>query len=281
MYAKTEDVNGAISEVKSSITEEIGKIDLSVYAKTEDVNGAISDIESRLAIEIKTRSDGSKYSQLSASAGEMVLDAGSIVINGDNFTLNKNGEVTAKAGFIAGFAISGDSLVGSSVGMCGKSGENYAFWAGSDNSSSAPFRVGHDGVLNATGATIEGVLKAGNGSTIAGFTLDDGDLMSDSIWLNGNSLRFIVNDQIVGALQAGAVAPSVGGIVVTKNFGIQGDLYLDRGSSEIFVINGADRLRGKTGWVKYLKSITDARYMHFICGILVEETDKDPGTYIN
>lgn len=36
-----------------------------------------------------------------------------------------------------------------------------------------------------------------------------------------------------------------------------------------------------TGWVKYLKAPTDARYMHFIKGILVEETNTQPASIIN
>ena len=48
--------------------------------------------------------------------------------------------------------------------MGGASGTNYAFWAGGNTSSTAPFRVGHDGALTATNATISGKVTATSGS---------------------------------------------------------------------------------------------------------------------
>lgn len=77
---------------------------------------------------------------------------------------NISGTITANYGKIAGYTISGQQLIGSDVGMCGSSGPAYAFWAGNNDSAAAPFRVGHDGSLRATKATIEGNITATSGS---------------------------------------------------------------------------------------------------------------------
>lgn len=74
------------------------------------------------------------------------------------------GSITATSGKIAGYTISGNQLIGSNVGMSGLSGEGYAFWAGSDTPGSAPFRVGHNGALVCSNATITGGTI--NGTTI-------------------------------------------------------------------------------------------------------------------
>lgn len=76
------------------------------------------------------------------------------------------GTVTAKEGKIADYLISGAQLIGNNVGLSGTSGQGWAFWAGSNDSGSAPFRVGHDGSLRATKADIEGVITAKEGGKI-------------------------------------------------------------------------------------------------------------------
>ena len=70
------------------------------------------------------------------------------------FKVNSNGEAYIAGGQIAGFTIEGNTLKGvstgdSQVGLCGQSGEGYAFWAGGDTWS-APFRVGHSGEVYAS-----------------------------------------------------------------------------------------------------------------------------------
>ena len=74
----------------------------------------------------------------------------------DGSTLSVKGKIEADSGKIAGYTINGDMLVGSSVGMSGKSGQGYAFWAGSDTPASAPFRVNHSGRFISTTGTIGG-----------------------------------------------------------------------------------------------------------------------------
>lgn len=87
---------------------------------------------------------------------------------GDVFMSNAHvaGQITATSGKIAGYTIDGDTLYGATVGMDATSGGHYAFWAGADvnNTSTAPFRVSHDGYITATRATITGAISATSGS---------------------------------------------------------------------------------------------------------------------
>ena len=69
---------------------------------------------------------------------------------------NITGTITAEKGKIADYVISGAQLIGNNVGMSGTSGQGWAFWAGSNDAGSAPFRVGHDGSFRASVGTIGG-----------------------------------------------------------------------------------------------------------------------------
>lgn len=106
------------------------------------------------------------FSYGDASNG-MSWDGKSLVVNGSG---TFSGTVTATSGKIAGYTISGNSLIGSNVGICGASGSNWAFWAGSNTSGSAPFHVGHDGSVIATNANITGTITATSGK-IANFKI--------------------------------------------------------------------------------------------------------------
>ncbi len=109
----------------------------------------------------------------------MLLVLKSVNINGDLFTLTTtnttvlaDGTITckklnAKGSKIGGYTINDYTLVGEQVGISSKSGYGWAFWAGSDTPSKAPFRVGHTGEIHATNADIEGTIKSSN-ATITG-----------------------------------------------------------------------------------------------------------------
>ena len=72
-----------------------------------------------------------------------------------NFSVNKEGKLTAKGGGqIAGWTIGDDKLYNTTTGM--SSGGSYAFWAGNANASNAPFYVQHDGYIKASYGTIGG-----------------------------------------------------------------------------------------------------------------------------
>lgn len=81
-------------------------------------------------------------------------------VNRDGFLYASNadisGAITATSGKIAEYTISGAQLKGINVGMSGKSGDGWAFWAGSNSGENAPFRVGHNGHLIASQGTIGG-----------------------------------------------------------------------------------------------------------------------------
>lgn len=92
------------------------------------------------------------------------ITGSSINLGNGKFTVTSAGALTATSGKIAGYTISGNQLIGANVGLSGKSGEGYAFWAGSNSAVDAPFRVGHDGSLRATNATISGAITATSGT---------------------------------------------------------------------------------------------------------------------
>ncbi len=83
--------------------------------------------------------------------GSLTWDGAQLKVTGDITATNIN---ATNSGTIAGYTIDGDMLVGSSVGMSGKNGQGYAFWAGSDTPASAPYRVDHSGNLYAITGTI-------------------------------------------------------------------------------------------------------------------------------
>ena len=113
------------------------------------------------------------------TAGNITLNSNGSISGGNTYTWSintdgyatfngatVNGTITATRGKIAGYHIEGDTLYGSQVGMDAESGGHYAFWAGAavNNSSNAPFRVGHDGSLYASSATISGTINATSGT---------------------------------------------------------------------------------------------------------------------
>lgn len=101
-----------------------------------------------------------------------------------------SGKITASSGKIGGYTISDYELVGKSVGISSLTGYGWAFWAGDDDSSKAPFRVGHDGHLYATNADISGTITStdinnGNGT----FKVDkDGKVTAKNLNMSGGSI---------------------------------------------------------------------------------------------
>lgn len=82
-------------------------------------------------------------------------------VQGHNpFQVNQEGYLVSTSGTIGNFNISEYKLVGgtgsSQVGMCSTSGQAWAFWAGSEDSGTAPFHVGHNGSLYSTSGEIGG-----------------------------------------------------------------------------------------------------------------------------
>ena len=91
---------------------------------------------------------------------------------------NIAGEITATSGKIGKYRID-DYLITGSGSTCTGMGGTHAFWAGSDSSNDAPFRVGYDGKLYASDANISGIINSTDGS-IGGWKIEKNKIYSKS-----------------------------------------------------------------------------------------------------
>lgn len=93
------------------------------------------------------------------------------------------GIITATSGKIGRYDITKTYLMTNSGSNASGIGGDQAFWAGAEDSNSAPFRVGYDGRLIAENAVIKGNIEAGNlgdeGDTVA--------IMNGHIGIQGTS----------------------------------------------------------------------------------------------
>lgn len=137
-------------------------------------------------------------------------------ITGNNANISgtiTTGNLTATGGKIADYTINGAMLVGNNVGMSGTSGQGWAFWAGSNDAGSAPFRVGHNGELHATSGSISGSIV---GSGINASNISAGSMSASRI--SGGSLN-IGNNTYYLRMQAGSGGtytnnPSASGLTI-------------------------------------------------------------------
>ena len=122
-------------------------------------------------------SGGTQGSFLNLSDGSFTTPNLSWDLNGNLIAKNANlsGEITATNGSIGKYKITDQWLITGSGSTATGIGGNQAFWAGAEDSNSAPFRVGYDGKLYANGATISGDITATTGK-IGDLTLKDGIL---------------------------------------------------------------------------------------------------------
>lgn len=149
------------------------------------------------------------------SIGSSTLTAGNITLNsngsiggGSTYTwaigtdgyatfngATVKGNITASSGKIADYTISGAQLIGNNVGLSGTSGQGWAFWAGSNDAGSAPFRVGHDGSFYASSGSISGsIIGSGiNANNISSGSLSAGYISGGTLSLatsGGGRVRF-------------------------------------------------------------------------------------------
>ena len=128
------------------------------------------------------------------------VDSNGLYVKGNGeFT----GKITSTSGTIGGFNISDYNIKGTNVGMGCSSGHDHAFWAGDSTGSSAPFRVGHDGSLTATKATITGNVTITGGSvpsTLLSGTIDNARLNSTIVngAANGSSAKSTLDSKANG-----------------------------------------------------------------------------------
>ena len=114
------------------------------------------------------------------------------------------GTITATNGKIGRYDITSTYLMTNSGSNASGIGGNQAFWAGAEDSNSAPFRVGYDGVLWAENAAIRGSIETGNLG-------DEGDTVS------------IIN----GHIGIQGTSNNVEIYSTGFKFGIDGDYYLE------------------------------------------------------
>lgn len=236
------------------------------------IDGSDANVDEDSIFDILTNG-GTKFGCFSDVSGKLYINAsyinaGVLTVKNSDYTLFR-ADIGSKTVTIADFSASGNSLVGSSVGMCSKSGTNYAFWAGSDTSSSAPFRVGHDGSLNATNAIISGSLS----------NLDaDG---KNGVKIVSNRIEFYDNESQINLIPSGGfynaqMSTKVRGIECSGALRVSGQLLL--GGSIGMSSGNYIYIDGKLvchGYVKFCRNAGVATiaaqhcYLRFVHGILV------------
>lgn len=147
---------------------------------------------------------------------------------------NIQGHIDAAEGTIGGFTLTSTKLFsgsGSTQAGLGVYGSEYAFWAGSGVSSSAPFRVGHDGALYARSATIEGTITASLGQ-IGNWVIRNGSISNGATTLGSG-----------GAINSSAIygtGGTIGGWGITgSEFRSDNSYIRNDGSAAFFSQSGA------------------------------------------
>lgn len=124
------------------------------------------------------------------TSNNATITGGSLKV-GNNFSVDTQGNLTAKNinaydGKIGQFQLTQSKLYSGSgntqAGM-GVYGSEYAFWAGSETSSSAPFHVGHDGAVSCSNLTVTGgSIKLGSNFKVStsGYITASGATLSSS-----------------------------------------------------------------------------------------------------
>ena len=155
-------------------------------------------------------------------------------VNRDGFlyasNANISGAITATSGKIAEYTISGAQLKGINVGMSGKSGDGWAFWAGSNSGGDAPFRVGHNGHLIASQGTIGGWALGTRYLTCSAGNTSVGIYSYDYYWHNNDPETGRAADVIV--VKTGTTYPFVvrkDGSLFCSNATIKGTVQADIG----------------------------------------------------
>lgn len=151
-------VDGAITADKINVSD--------LFAKNITASGTI-------------QSNNYAESNGAATAGsKWILSDGSF--KSKNLSWDASGNITAAGGQIGKYTITGSYLITGSGATASGFGGNQAFWAGSSSSNDAPFRVGYNGQLVASGATLTNAIVSGDITAIKGqigeLVLQDGTL---------------------------------------------------------------------------------------------------------
>jgi hypothetical protein len=196
--------------------------------------------------------------------------------NGNLIAKNANlsGEITATDGSIGKFKITDQWLITGSGSTCaGLGGSGQAFWAGAENSTVAPFRVGYDGSFTSSNADISGKITATNGK-IGRYDITSTYLMTNS----GSNASGIGGNQAfwAGAEDSNSAPFRVGydGVLWAENAAIRGSIETgnlgDEGDT-VVIMNGHIGIQGTSNNVEiystgfkfgidgdyYLESVSD------------------------
>lgn len=280
-FATTNDCAG-IEQGKTYSGSAVGDLKMMMYEVNLNVNGTTKnrpvgirmssyneDKKSSIDIYDGTVDDGKPIvrmgylDRLPAVNGETPTGYGFYAVGNAFFS----GRIVSGSGKIGNWNIGTDSLyVPNRTGISSNTGK-FAFWAGESNSkngangSDAVFRVGHNGVLIATNATITGSITATSGA-IGSFTLDSTYLQSSdktvglsatasdwAFWAGGtntNNAKFRVNH----AGQLWATSATISGNVTATSGRIgncsieNGTLNITNASSNYAVFEGNGKTNG-------------------------------------
>ena len=188
-------------------------------------------------------SGGTQGSFLNLKDGSFTSPNLSWDANGNLIATNANlsGEINATEGSIGKFKITDQWLITGSGSTCaGLGGSGQAFWAGAEDSNSAPFRVGYDGKLTSSNADIRGTITATNGK-IGRYDITSTYLMTNS----GSNASGIGGNQAfwAGAEDSNSAPFRVGydGVLWAENAAIRGSIETgnlgDEGDT-VSIING-------------------------------------------
>lgn len=191
-YSTTSQMNSAINVKANEITSSVSET-YATKATTNTLSSRISQTAKGISLTVNngstssgitigvTKEDGTttttsgtiqmnglvKFTDLSGS--------GTTTINGSNITTGtisanrvsggtlQGTTIIANSGTIGGYTMASDRLYSGNVGISGDNGV-MSFWAGSSNPANAPFRVGPDGSMVATNASISGNVDATDGT---------------------------------------------------------------------------------------------------------------------
>ena len=193
-FATTDDCAG-IEQGKTYSGSSVGDLKMMMYEVNLNVNGTTKNRP--VGIRMSSYNEDKKSSidiyNGTVDDGKPIVRMGYLgglpAVNGENPTgygfyavgnAFFSGRIVSGSGKIGGFSISQYTLVnkngGSTVGISSTVNHDWAFWAGAENSGSAPFRVGHGGQLYATNANITGVINANSGK-IGNCSIENGRLV--------------------------------------------------------------------------------------------------------
>lgn len=214
-FATTNDCAG-IEQGKTYSGSAIGDLKMMMYEVNLNVNGTTKNRP--VGIRMSSYNEDKKSSidiyNGTVDDGKPVVRMGALdglpAVNGENPTgygfyavgnAFFSGRIVSGSGKIGNWNIGTDSLyVPNRTGISSNTGK-FAFWAGESNNkngasdTNAVFRVGHNGVLIATNATISGSVTAISG-TIGGCSISNGKLIVPSANISGtlNASQIRVGD---------------------------------------------------------------------------------------